>query len=244
MDVLYPVAYAESGAVMQHALADVRSDWTLNWGYSGTFTGNTDLIINPPAVVKFNSDKATSKYAMEVAGVPTPHVMTPAMAELEMEERPRTMVGRRRRTSQGRHLHVAATINVVKAGNLLTPRPVTHWCDWIDADQEFRVHVIADRVVKISQKLGGEGDIRSHRNGWRFLQPEIPSAERRKMRQAAKDAVTAIGLDFGAVDVLRDSSTGEVWVLEVNTAPAMTDPTSNTLDRYVRHITQNWGIDG
>lgn len=241
MRVQYPDRYRATALLLDERLRRVESDCILNWGYSGT--GDSDDWINKPKMVKRAANKANAKMIMWVRGVPTPMPMTPEYAAFEMEARERLMIGREDRTGQGRRLLIAST-----ASDVREKTSATHWCDWIKADEEYRVHVVADKVIKISEKVnpdfepgGHDFAIRSHNRGWTFQVPTLPKGQRGPMRMAAKDAVRALGLDFGAVDVLRQSSTGEVWVLEVNTAPALTDATSNTLDKYVRAFTRHWG---
>ena len=240
MRVEYPTLYMASGVLLAERLRDVASPRQVNWGYSGNSID--PAWINRPAAVKAASNKANAKLRLEIEGVPTPHVMTPAMAELEMSVNPRRMVGREDRTGQGRRVRVAESVEDLRRwsgprGN----RAVTHWCDWVDADEEYRVHVVNGKVIKISEKTGGEGWVRSNRFGWTFRVPALDRDLRRPMRDAAKKAVAALGLEMGAVDVGRNSVTGRVSVFEVNTAPALTDATSNTLDKYVRAITRHWG---
>ncbi|MHB8739483.1 MAG: ATP-grasp domain-containing protein, partial [Candidatus Dormibacteria bacterium] len=88
--------------------------------------------------------------------------------------------------------------------------------------REFRVHVIRDEIVKISEKKRrsnyNEPDnfVRSHNLGWVFchnnLEP-IPES----IKSTAINAVRALDLDFGGVDIAMDIH-GKVAVIEVNTA--------------------------
>ena len=112
----------------------------------------------------------------------------------------------------------------------------THWLQRVDAAHEYRVHVVAGKVIKTSEKLGGAGWVRAKSNGWTFRSPTTTFEERAPVRLAARRAVRSLGLDFGAADVLVDRDGG--CMLEVNTAPSVADPTSTTFDRYVEAITR------
>lgn len=99
---------------------------------------------------------------------------------------------------------------------------------------EYRVHVFRDKLVGWSKKTPNEGavsPIRSHNNGYRFslrtddIQPQL-------LEKAVK-AVKAVGLDFGAVDVLLDDK-NRYRVLEVNSAPGLDDGT--ILGKYVEQF--------
>ena len=52
--------------------------------------------------------------------------------------------------------------------------------------------------------------------------------------EEAEEAVLALGLDFGAVDLVLCKDTGLPYVLEVNTAPGLHSPT--VLAAYVEAI--------
>lgn len=69
--------------------------------------------------------------------------------------------------------------------------------------------------------------LRNYDAGWRFKRIQ----ERPKLSKVALSACSALGLDFGAVDIIKDSRDGEYAVLEVNTAPALE---GTTLERYVK----------
>lgn len=124
----------------------------------------------------------------------------------------------------------------------------THAMEFIENAREFRVHVAFGKSIKLTEKQdtsrGRMGNIvRSHANGWHQLAPQ-PNAHKVSLRRHAKAAVEALGFDFGAVDILMRNYTlqggephlhaPEFYVLEVNTAPALTDATSDTLSRYVQ----------
>ena len=54
------------------------------------------------------------------------------------------------------------------------------------------------------------------------------------------NAVASLGMDFGAVDIIKDG--GGFYVLEVNSAPGISD-NSNTLDAYVQAM-RGWADNG
>lgn len=108
---------------------------------------------------------------------------------------------------------------------------------------EFRIHVISGVVVDRQQKrkmseeklsnneLTYDKMVRSWENGWVFTRENIKSHE--TMDWLATSAVNALGLNYGAVDILaRYSSDGtfrDCVVCEVNTSPGME---GSTLDTY------------
>lgn len=111
---------------------------------------------------------------------------------------------------------------------------------------EYRVHVFRGQVIDIQQKrrrLDWTGNydpmIRNFDNGWVFCHDNLKgtAAEIEQIGNTAVQAVAALGLDFGATDVLaRYSADGTLRkhvVCEINTAPGLE---GQTLDKYVQAI--------
>jgi D-alanine-D-alanine ligase-like ATP-grasp enzyme len=66
--------------------------------------------------------------------------------------------------------------------------------------------------------------VRSHDNGYRYIcDPDNPPTQRTLDNAVA--AVGALGLDFGGVDIAWVEKGDKPYVLEVNTAPGLTDMT-------------------
>ena len=104
--------------------------------------------------------------------------------------------------------------------------------------REFRVHVMDGQVIYVQQKKRREGAtelpeyserIRNHHTGWIYATSDInPNSA---CIQNAIESVRALGLDFGAVDIITRHE--EAWVLEVNTAPGLT---GTTLETYADNL--------
>ncbi|KKL94338.1 hypothetical protein LCGC14_1865710, partial [marine sediment metagenome] len=56
------------------------------------------------------------------------------------------------------------------------------------------------------------------------------------VRYAAKQAIAALGLDFGAVDVMYKIKDKRPYVLEVNSTPSLADDTADTCEVYAKRI--------
>jgi D-alanine-D-alanine ligase-like ATP-grasp enzyme len=117
----------------------------------------------------------------------------------------------------------------------------------IDKGREYRVHVGktpsgAIRVIDVTRKIrrpeatGERGFVWNHDNGFMFVRDgvnlsSIPS----DLLQQASRAISALGLTFGAVDIVvprrgrRSIREMPSYVLEVNTAPGME---GITVERY------------
>jgi hypothetical protein len=98
-------------------------------------------------------------------------------------------------------------------------QPPTHFIRYVspeEAPKEFRAHVFRGNSIRISEKRFDPEDRRKYTTA--RPDPDLP---KRYLRKAAKAAVAAVGLDFGAVDILASEDQTQVWVLEVNAAPGL-----------------------
>lgn len=101
---------------------------------------------------------------------------------------------------------------------------------------EFRVHVFNNVPILVQRKANKFGvkpscyQIRNHSNGFIYQISDV-SPDASVISQAV-NAVTVLGLDFGAVDVIWNERKKKATVLEVNTACGLSGGT--TLARYNR----------
>lgn len=106
---------------------------------------------------------------------------------------------------------------------------------------EYRVHVFMGEVIlyqKKSRRVDGDGtvitaegeeaDVRNLASNWVYRTGNLRRLER--VEELAVNAIEALGLDFGAVDIIKDED-GNVMVLEVNTAPGLGN--TDTLQAYL-----------
>jgi len=114
---------------------------------------------------------------------------------------------------------------------------------------EYRVHVMGGEVIlyqKKSRRLnedgevdvvgGEEADVRNLESNWVYRTGNLNRLER--IEELAIEAIEALGLDFGAVDIINNHD-NEVFVLEVNTAVGIGN--QDTLDAYVEGFNKlNW----
>lgn len=97
---------------------------------------------------------------------------------------------------------------------------------------EYRVHVFDGEVILYQKKSrrvdeetgevvtaeGEQADVRNLASNWVYRTGNLRRLER--VEELAQQAIEALGLDFGAVDIIMDEN-GDVYVLEVNTAPGL-----------------------
>lgn len=98
---------------------------------------------------------------------------------------------------------------------------------------EYRVHFFNNQIIDITQKKKRKGaefldtKIRNHKNGWVYCRDDI--MEPTDLREQALRTAKAVGLKFGAVDLIWNEKENKSYVLEVNTAPGLV---GTTLDKY------------
>lgn len=135
------------------------------------------------------------------------------------------------RGSEGRGIVIASTIDELVAAPLYTR--------YVKKQDEYRVHVVNDNVIDVQKKAKRRDfpnedvnyQVRSHANGFIYMREGITTPE--DVTRQALAAVQAIGLDFGAVDVIWNNHQERAYVLEVNTAPGLE---GQTVESYARAL--------
>lgn len=206
----------------------------VNWGQSNPQVPAAGRVLNPGKAVELASNKLSAFRALKEGGVRVPAFST------NPDDIPRDkgiMVARTLlRASEGRG------IVVVRPSDNVPSAPL--YVQYIRKDSEYRVHVLGGEAKVVQQKRRRSGVdmtadqllIRNYDNGWVFAieNVQFPSAAiEADVKQQAVNACAALGLDFGAVDVIV-SKKGVVYVLEVNTAPGIESP--SVLAAYVDYF--------
>ena len=134
-----------------------------------------------------------------------------------------------------------ANSHIGGADLLAPPARPDYWVKKEDITREYRLHIFRGQSIRAGRKEKFREDahpwIRSHDAGWHLVYDGHGVTDRH--RDAAKQAVTALGLDFGAVDV-GERADGSVLVFEVNRAPGLE---GNTIAAYATAI-QSWANEG
>jgi glutathione synthase/RimK-type ligase-like ATP-grasp enzyme len=149
-------------------------------------------------------------------------------------------VGRPDTHTKGRGFWLCRNVNDVRRALHGTRRKkaATHFMEFIRADHEYRVHIFKGRSIRISEK-----EFYINEDGKRDYTTVRPTGRTRHVREAAKKAVDALGLDFGAVDIL--ATDDDCWVLEVNTAPGLGGSTPRVyVEAFRRWETGEWQFRG
>lgn len=223
------LSYSGRSAPSALAIADastgeiepVRSGRALiNWGRN---RANTRL--NPD--ISNSTNKRVMRELFREHGVPMPKLLNDSELLVRLYDG-RKVVGRPDHHMKGRGFWLIDSIGGLAKAKRGTRRKAaaTHFMEFIDAPHEYRVHIFKGKSIRISEK-GREYKLLSLRErgdgtalatlGFRMIKPTGPV---KHVRRAAKIAVEALGLDFGAVDVLALDD-GTPYVLEVNSSPGL-----------------------
>lgn len=176
----------------------------INWGRA-----SADTALNPDITNATN--KLLMRQLFAENDVPTPELFDIGEATAQVLAG-KVVIGRPDRHSKGRGFWRCESVADIKAAITGTRRKqaATHFLEYIDAPKEFRVHIFLGKSIRISEK--------AHTEFHKYTTIK-PTQHTRHIRNAAKQAIAATGLDFGAVDILADES--NAWVLEVNSAPGL-----------------------
>ena len=201
----------------------------INWGNSG-LSNTRATVINPADAVGVASNKISSLMAFEASGVDHPEYTLGKMFASQWIEQGFKVVCRTLLTA-----HSGQGIVVAKQQDELVDAPL--YTKYIRKQKEFRVHVFGCKIIDIQEKRRSSNVdthhpyIRNHSNGYVFCRGDIE--EPSDLRGLAVSAVSSLGLDFGAVDVVWNEAQDKCYVLEVNTACGLE---GSTVNKYVNAI--------
>lgn len=110
---------------------------------------------------------------------------------------------------------------------------------YIPKTEEYRVHVFKDEAFFIQRKARKKEvpdeevnwKIRNLAGGFIFANQDVQVAD--ACKEEAVKAVKALGLDFGAVDIIWNKKRDKYYVLEVNTAPGLQ---GTSLEKYTEQF--------
>lgn len=193
-----------------------KGDLVVGWGKGIPHCANTEIakLLNPKVI----SNKFLEHKKLLQAGVPVPKLM-----------------------SGPKEGYVGRSFNHQGGKDLLAGGGHDYWVEKISTTREFRIHVMGGVSIRAGMKVPRDGFpnphpwVRSYDGGWRLSYGNAAQLFlKQSLRDAAKEAVQALGLDFGAVDVAQRAG-GGVVVWEVNKAPGLE---GGSLKRYAEKFIQ------
>lgn len=203
----------------------------INWGcsdyseYHSQFQGAT--IWNHPEHVRVAANKLLTFEQLNAFGVPVVcYTPNKAIALAWLTEHDVVV----RHKLRG---HSGDGIEIIKKGESELPSAPLY-TQYRPKKYEYRVHVMFGKVIDVTRKIRDPDrepvswQIRSHQNGFIFARANLKHKE--QVEPVAIEALQALGLEFGAVDIIIDEKSHEPLVLEVNTAAGLE---GQTLQSYV-----------
>ncbi len=206
------------------------SDLIINWGSGSCPYAN---VLNPSSAVTAASDKLLALRALEnhdSINVP-PFTTNRDVANQWLDDNKKVVCRTLLRANSGRGIVVAETQGEMVQAPLYT--------QYVPKTQEYRVHVFDGEVLDVQRKARNRDiadedvnwQIRNHSNGFIFAREGVTLPQ--AALEQAVEAVSALSLDFGAVDMIYNERRDTYYVLEVNTAPGLE---GTTLEKYVEKI--------
>jgi hypothetical protein len=208
-------------------------DKVINWGASESRPGMSVVRwFNRPPLRGIN--KLTCFNILRGANVSIPEYTTSRNAV----DRDHTWLARHTVTGSG-----GRGITIINPGDNVPSAPL--YVKYVPKKYEVRIHVANGETFDVQQKMfrrGTAGDvnhkIRSHDNGFIFVRHglSIPTAALVKCHREAVKAVVALGMDFGAVDVIFNERQDKAFVLEVNSSPGVEASTATNYANMLRRM--------
>lgn len=225
------------------SLRDSDSTTIVNWGNSTTSLSHLPSVkvINKPASVRKASHKgeffqALSEYNQanpeDTVSIPEWTIRKSVASEWYREGNDvvcRDVL----QGHSGEGLSIASYKEDVSATNAIPSSLL--YTKYVKKRDEYRVHVMNDVAFFVQKKVAPYSrtsrpnyQIRNHSNGFVFAVNDL-SPDESVLSESIK-AVKALGLDFGAVDVIWNERRKKATVIEVNTACSVSG--ESTLARY------------
>lgn len=221
-------------------------DVIVNWGCSvfGTPVGNT-RVLNPPQAVRVASNKLRTFEVLRQNNIPVPEWTTIKTVAQTWLRSGNTVFGRDSATaSEGRYITVysGATPGQALGNHQFYTKKFT-------CKVELRIHVFRNGQISIQRKakrdnwqadyghIPNGNHIRNFNNGFVFVRGDTNpyNINYVPVITSACNALRALGLDFGAFDVLVKSDGSHV-ILECNTAPGIEGTTLEVYAQALRAI--------
>jgi len=200
-----------------------KIDILIRWGSQKQIAVKPNKVYNKLSAIRQTSDKLTALKVLDSNGVRVPPFST-----IDGNNNYFPALGRKIKHTGGEDIILLLQQSDLKKAKEAGCSFLT---EYIPTKNEYRVHVFGDKAVKVSQKILTEPDkatnpwVRNLDTGYTFREPRTKLSKIDEM--LAINAVQALGLDFGAVDLVV-SDKNIAYILEVNTAPGLLESSVNT----------------
>lgn len=221
-------------------------DQIINWGcarspvWQGRAEARSVRVLNNSIAVNKAANKLTTFQILTRAGIAMPEFTTDiSVAQNWLHSGATVMERHELRGNSGAGIRIVNLDDPDMNSNLLAAPLYTKF---INKSTEFRVHVFNGQVIDYIEKKKVPSDrrpanfnryISSLSCGWVFTRSNISNIA--QVREQAIRSVNALGLDFGAVDIVFYN--GNSYVLEVNSSPGLKGTTlvayANAINRWL-----------
>jgi glutathione synthase/RimK-type ligase-like ATP-grasp enzyme len=203
----------------------------IRWGNGSQIRYNPTVTINSKDAVNRAVDKKGALALFRQRGIRVPEETTTPVA-----------VGRTSEHTQGNGFWLCWEEAQMESARR---EGATHFLKYIPVKQEWRVHVIGGEVAFVQNKYETDRTstafmgVQGFRDAWhkRVLPPERAGMN---VCIQAVNAVNALGLDTGGVDVLVSLENNRPYIIEVNSGAAL--PTEETRAPYLTYFRERLGI--
>ena len=214
----------------------LRNKIVINWGKSSY--PNREFrnckVVNKPESVRKASNKLSTMISLDGKGITPPWTENRSEAVLWLSEGCPVVC---RTILNG---HSGDGIVIAKTEEEIVEAPL--YTKYIKKTREVRVHVQKGICVLVQEKKRNRDipdeevnwQIRNHQNGFIYAKNVEPVGV--QGLRSAIISVRTLGLDFGAVDLIYNKRENKWYVLEVNTAPGLSEATINY---YIKYINNN-----
>ena len=203
----------------------------VNWGSSVVPTlmvGRARKFLNAPGAVRIASNKLLAFQALKAANIAIPDFTTDAEVAKRWLATGFKVVCRHKLCGTN-----GEGIQIVRNGEALPYAPL--YVKYFRKQHEYRLHVFQGRLIDITEKrkrrgvLNANPYVRNLDGGWVYCRENVDASY--SIKELAIKGVAALGLDFGAVDLVERD--GIAKILEINTAPGLK---ATTLQAYIEAL--------
>ncbi len=217
------------------AANDLTNKIVVRWGNTIQVNLDNSIVYNKAEAITKACNKKVSREVFEANGLNCPklipHIKNQNMM-IAKELFP--IIARPAKHSKGKNFIILKDLASVK--NHMDNHPDWYYSAFVDKKQEFRLHVAHGKILNYLEKPNpGAGKIAWNlaQNGEAFENVKWDDYNTEICKLAIK-AVSTLGLDFGAVDIMLTKD-GKASLLEVNTAGTLAS-SEYSMSRYAKYF--------